>query len=424
MWEGARIFRRLTKGDPVDRTELEGALSLVAEVGASLNAVTTTTDQRARRLMPRPQGRLKDVTLAVKDVIDLSGYATTMGSTVHSPTVRSNTASAVVVLEDAGAMTVAKTNCQEYSYGILGDESAFGRTFNPRDSDRITAGSSSGSAALVAAGGVELALGTDTAGSTRVPAAYCEIFGFKPTYDLIPLDGVFPLAPSFDTIGFLSESLGIIRRAFETCLGDAYLDEGDSVSANDAHIRIDTQFMSSEIQSGLLLNEIIDSEPSLNRSRSPILSDLLEDARSVFPLIRDFEATQIHHDQLRDRAYDYQPGVRAKLRRGLHIEESDYLSAVARLADLRRQSDRLWDHIDVVITPSFAGPELKWDTLDPIEAAERSVRFSQPVSVMGCPAISVPLGPGALNSVQLFSRPGTDLNLLSLVERILRHLSR
>src|SRR5699024_6295784 len=129
--------------------------------------------------------------------------------------------SALVVsrLEDAGAIPVAKTNCQEYSYGILGDESAFGRVINPIDPDLCTAGSSSGSAAMVAADAVPLALGTDPAGSVRVPAACQWVLGFKLSFGAVSVEGVFPLSLVFVPDGLFAGDLGLLSLAFDVNAG-------------------------------------------------------------------------------------------------------------------------------------------------------------------------------------------------------------
>ena len=113
-----------------------------------------------------------------------------------------------------GALPVAKANLQEFSYGILGDASAYGRVINPRDPEVCGGGSSSGSAALVACGALQLTVGSDSAGSVRVPAACQGVLGFKPTFGVIPVEGVFPFAPSFDCIGFFASSIDLIEQAF------------------------------------------------------------------------------------------------------------------------------------------------------------------------------------------------------------------
>src|SRR5699024_10684981 len=211
-----------------DRQLIEEIIAEVERAGTHFNAVTAVTDWRAKELARQsaerlaggePRRQLEGRPFAIKDVIDLAGYPTTMGSAVRSDSAVTTSALVVSRLEDAGAIPVAKTNCQEYSYGILGDESVFGRVINPVDPALCTAGSSSGSAALVAADAVPLALGTDTAGSVRVPAACQGVLGFKPSFGAVPVEGVFPLSPAFDTVGLFAADLGLLSVAFDVIAG-------------------------------------------------------------------------------------------------------------------------------------------------------------------------------------------------------------
>jgi Asp-tRNAAsn/Glu-tRNAGln amidotransferase A subunit and related amidases len=141
----------------------------------------------------------------VKDNIDVRGVVTTNASTVGVPPPAREDAPVVARLRAAGAELLCKTNLLEYAAGSVNP--AYGMTFNPRDESRTSGGSSSGSAALVAAGVCDLALGTDTGGSIRIPAAYCGIVGLKPTYELVPITGVFPLSHTCDHVGTLTRSV-------------------------------------------------------------------------------------------------------------------------------------------------------------------------------------------------------------------------
>ena len=162
---------------------------------------------------PAPAG----VRLAVKDLIDTAGLVTTYGSAIYREHVPERTASSVIALEAAGYGVVGKTNLHEFAYGITSDNPHFGAVVNPLDASRIPGGSSGGNGAALAAGLCEVALGTDSAGSIRLPAACCGVVGFKPTWGLVPADGVFPLAPSFDTVGPMAVTVAActeIMRAF------------------------------------------------------------------------------------------------------------------------------------------------------------------------------------------------------------------
>ena len=148
------------------------------------------------------------IPLGVKDLFDTAGLTTTYGSAIFRDHVPDRTAEAVRRLEATGYANVGKTNLHEFAYGVTSENPHFGDVLNPLDSDRVAGGSSGGSAAAVAAGLCEVALGTDTGGSIRIPAACCGITGFKPTHGLVPTDGVFPLAPSFDHVGPLTRTVG------------------------------------------------------------------------------------------------------------------------------------------------------------------------------------------------------------------------
>ena len=150
--------------------------------------------------LARPANVDDGIRLAVKDLFDTAGLVTTYGSSIFRDHVPDNTAEAVKRLE-ASATNVGKTNLHEFAYGITGENPHFGAAPNPLDPSRISGGSSSGSAAALAAGLADAALGTDSGGSIRIPAACCGVVGFKPTYGLVPMEGCLPLAPSFDHAG-------------------------------------------------------------------------------------------------------------------------------------------------------------------------------------------------------------------------------
>ncbi|HTO49380.1 MAG TPA: amidase, partial [Burkholderiales bacterium] len=139
--------------------------------------------------------------LAVKDLFDTADLVTTYGSILFAEHVPTRTAEAVSLLEAAGYANVGKTNLHEFAFGTTSENEHFGSVPNPRAPGRIAGGSSGGSAAALAAGLADAALGTDSGGSIRIPAACCGVVGFKPTWGLVPMDGCFPLAPTYDHAG-------------------------------------------------------------------------------------------------------------------------------------------------------------------------------------------------------------------------------
>src|SRR5437667_1979268 len=166
------------------------------------------------RLKGAPTGPLAGLTFAAKDLFDIAGHVTGAGNpdwlALHAPAAR--TAPVVQALVDAGATMVGKTHTDELSRGIFGENAHYGTPKNPRAPGRVPGGSSSGSAAAVAGGLVDFALGTDTGGSVRVPASFCGLYGIRPTHGRIPLDGILLQAPSYDTIGWFARDAELFAR--------------------------------------------------------------------------------------------------------------------------------------------------------------------------------------------------------------------
>src|SRR5215216_5760430 len=151
--------------------------------------------------LARPHAPAAGIPLAVKDLFDTAGLVTTYGSAIFADNLPATTAEAVRRLEAAGYANVGKANLHEFAYGITSQNPHFGTVPNPIAPGRLAGGSSGGNAAALAAGLADAALGTDSGGSIRIPASWCGIVGFKPTHGLVPMDGCFPLAPSFDHAG-------------------------------------------------------------------------------------------------------------------------------------------------------------------------------------------------------------------------------
>src|SRR6202163_733421 len=169
-----------------------------------------------------PTGRLLGCSFAVKDVFDLAGYRTGNGHPrwleTHPPAER--TASAVERLLAAGARMVGKTYCDEMTYSINGENVHYGTPINPKAPGHVPGGSSSGSAAAVSGGLVDLALGTDCGGSVRIPASYCGIIGLRPTHGRVSDKGVLPFGPSFDVVGWFARDIDLFAKVGDVLLGD------------------------------------------------------------------------------------------------------------------------------------------------------------------------------------------------------------
>jgi len=209
-----------TRADPRSAARaVEHAVTRAAQEQARLNAFITIIDAAASAIDRPVEGPLAGVPVVVKDNICVAGTRTTAASRMLADFVPPYTATVVERLEAAGAVVVAKANLDEFGMGSTNENSAFGPVVNPLANDRVAGGSSGGSAAAVAAGVVPLALGTDTGGSVRLPAAFCGVIGFKPTYGALSRYGVISYASSLDQVGVMARSVADVRLAFAVMRG-------------------------------------------------------------------------------------------------------------------------------------------------------------------------------------------------------------
>ena len=181
-----------------------------------LNAVITWLDEP---LQTTGEGPLAGRTMLVKDLIDTAGIRTTYGSHVYAAHVPARNATVVDRVLDAGVVILGKANLAEFAWGVLGSNQWYGTVHNPVRQGRTTGGSSSGNAAAIAAEVCDLGIGTDTGCSVRLPAAACEIVGLKTRHGAVPVDGVFPLCPSFDTVGPMARSVGEVATLWSVLAG-------------------------------------------------------------------------------------------------------------------------------------------------------------------------------------------------------------
>jgi aspartyl-tRNA(Asn)/glutamyl-tRNA(Gln) amidotransferase subunit A len=337
------------------------------------------------------------IRLAVKDLFDTAGLVTTYGSAIFRDHVPERTAEAVAQLERSGYALVGKTNLHEFAYGITSENPHFGDVVNPLDPSRIPGGSSGGSAAALAAGFCDAALGTDSAGSIRIPAACCGIVGFKPTFGLVPTDGLFPLAPSFDTAGPMARDvagcvamLGALapepyaeREASGLAVGVAWLEHADP-----------------------LVRERVATAASALRPR-PVDFPFLP--AETFPAFM-YEAAAVHRDLFVQHRERYGENVRTKIERCLAVTEHEAEAARAARETYRERCLELMDGLDLLVTPTlaFVAPRVG---LGDLALRERVLRFTYPFSALGWPALAVPCGPaeaGLPASIQLVGRPGDD----------------
>jgi aspartyl-tRNA(Asn)/glutamyl-tRNA(Gln) amidotransferase subunit A len=350
---------------------------------------------------------------AVKDLFDTAGTRTTYGSAVFADHVPEATAPAVARLEAAGYATVGKTNLHEFAWGITSENPHYGTVPNPRAPGRVAGGSSGGNAAALAAGLVDAALGTDSAGSIRIPSACCGTTGFKPTFGLVALEGCFPLAPTFDCAGPMAADVAGCERML------AALASGFEPAALQAL---------ADVRAGVA---------STDRAE-PLVRERVEAAAARFPHARPVEvpapdgvypcfgreAAEVHAELFREHREAYGENVATKIEWALTIEDAEVEAARAARDRYRERIAALFAEIDVLVTPTI--PMVAPPTgIGDLALRGRMIELTLPWNVVGAPALALPCGraeDGLPASVQLVGRPGADATVLAagrLLERAL-----
>jgi len=394
----------------VANLELLAAYRRLQARGSELNAVIAELPPPARAAA----GPLLGHAVAVKDNIDVAGVVTTNASTVAVPPPADADAPVVERVRAAAGDAFCKANLLEYAAGSVNP--VYGKTLNPRDPTRTSGGSSSGSTALVAAGVCDYALGTDTGGSIRIPAAYCGIVGLKPTYGLVPVDGVFPLSVTLDHVGTLTATvsqaatllsvlaarpvelhpvrglrIGVLRR---------------QVDDPDVHPGVRERVLGALAALRELGFELVDVDlPELDLAGEALGRIVLREAWDVHRLLFEREAGK------------YGPGTRALLELGSRIEDDAYRQGLADRDRVALGFASAFETVDVLAGPTVAYPAPPEDPPVATPEGELEARFTGPYNLAGTPAVSIPCGlaEGDLPAgLQLAAARGEDALLLSV----------
>jgi aspartyl-tRNA(Asn)/glutamyl-tRNA(Gln) amidotransferase subunit A len=336
--------------------------------------------------------------LAVKDLFDTAGVRTTYGSPLFADHVPGATAEAVVRLEAAGYVSAGKANLHEFAWGITSENITFGTVPNPIAPGRIAGGSSGGCGAALAAGLVEYAVGTDSGGSIRIPAACCGVVGFKPTHGLVPLDGCFPLAPSFDHVGPMARDVEGCERMMEALApGFSPID----VSLGDLRI-------------GVAWTERADPLVRARVEEAAAGFEPVEVPRpeGTYPVFQR-EIVEVHAELYPANRGRYDPGVAHKMDAARRVTDAEVAAAAAVRERYRERIAAL--ELDLLVTPTLpmVAPPVG---LGDLALRERMIEFTFAWNVTGSPALALPCGAaeeGLPASLQVVGRPGDDALVLA-----------
>lgn len=367
-------------------------------------------------------GLLAGLSFAAKDVFDIAGTRTGYGHPTwletHPPA--GTTAEAVRLVLDAGAKLVGRTISDELCYSLSGENFHFGTPINPRAPDRIPGGSSSGSAAAVAGGFVDFALGTDCGGSVRVPASYCGIFGMRPTHGRVSLDGVFPFAKSFDCAGWFARDPDILMR-----VGRVLLHERTPPSpfyrllmAEDAFERADVAVREAFAPAIAALERSFGRAHRITLSRSGL--------ETWFETFRVIQASEIWHsfgEWVEAEQPRFGPGVRERLEIAAAVTEGQAAEARSRQREIIGELETAIRPGDIICLPTTprAAP-LRGSPLTEVEVIQRrqAMALLCTAGLGGLPQISLPVADvaGAPVGLSIIARRGADIDLLGLAAEV------
>ena len=391
----------------VANLELLAACERTLRLGPPLNAVITIFPAPARR----PQGPLHGVPVAVKDMIDIAGHPRGNGNPhdmAGAPAARD--APVVTALREAGADVFAATSLLEYAAGAV--HPGVPEALNPLNPERTAGGSSGGSASLVGAGACPAALGTDTGGSIRIPAHYCGIVGFKPSFGAIDATGVQPLSPSLDHVGVLGADVAVTARVFAAITGQAAVASPGTVRLGLLRAQLDHPDIGPGVAAALR-----DALARLGRAFATrdVDGPFWDEINAPFGQILLWEAWQVHRDQVESHPERYGPETLRLLRTASTVSDDAYAAARRRRDDLLPRAAEVYRGVDVLVTP--AAPFVAPVTTPPVDTPQGELEgmFTGVFNFTGDPALVLPCGwdGGLPVGIQLSAPRGADMPLLA-----------
>ncbi|MDG5787901.1 amidase [Evansella sp. AB-P1] len=374
---------------------------------------------------PTSSGRLDGLTFAVKDIFDIKNHTCTAGNPdwlrTHDPA--EEYAPAVARLLNKGAKLVGTTITDELMYSLNGENYHYGTPVNPKDSKRIPGGSSSGSAVAVSAEIVDFALGTDTGGSVRIPAAYCGIYGYRPTHGLIPLEGVVPLAQSFDTVGVLSRETNVLLKVASTLIEKELNETG--LKFKRIIIGEDT-FSLADKESNEALSPFVSWIESFGNQifHYKIAKEGLLTWSTAFRTLQGIEIWKNHGEWIKKVKPTFGPDINDRFQWASTLKELDSKPYKELRGDIQKRMTELLADDGLLVIPTVPGvAPLCQQSGDAIEKRRsQTMQLSGIAGMAGLPQITIPVTEinGVPIGLSIIAGPHEDLRLLQWVNKHLK----
>ncbi len=396
----------LREGKTTSANLVAQSLQRIDELNPKLNAFMTVMGDAARARAAAldaelsagtDRGPLHGIPIAVKDLFFTRGVRTTAGSKVFDDFIPDRDADVVQLLEKAGAVIVGKTSLHECAYGITSNNAHYGAVRNPHDPERIPGGSSGGSAAAVAAGIVDMAMGTDTGGSIRIPAAFCGCAGLKPTFGRVSKRGVFPLGFTLDHMGPLASSVSDCAVTLNAIAGTSLDPEARDVRGLRIGKPENFYFYRIDREVAAAVDAALKRAEAQGAVVVPVRVPDVDELNAIARVILMAEASAAYEAHWHKREL-FSAEALALLDQGRLLPATDYVQAMRLRQLFRRDFNRLWKKVDCWVTPTAPTPApLIGQTRLVIEGVEDDVRlattrFMRGINVLGYPALSIPSG--------------------------------
>lgn len=382
-------------------------------------------DHYTGRIEGAPGGPLTALTFAAKDNFHIAGHATGCGNPdwlrTHPPETK--TAPAVEGLLQAGAALIAKCHMDEIAFSLNGENAHYGTPVNVNAPGRIPGGSSSGSAAAVAGGLVDFALGSDTLGSVRVPASYCGIYGIRPTHGRIPAEGLVPLAPSFDTIGWFARDPEIFRKAGQVLLGGKKaLAPSRLLIPEDAWALADPETKDALLPFVEKIGALLGMTENIRLIENSLAENPLEDWLPPARQLLGREAWQAHGAWVEKERPSFGPHIAARFEWAASIpaEKAEAARTIRKAATRRMTALLTPGTLMAIPTAPGIAPVQKMESAELEAFRHRLIQLTSIASVTGVPQINLPLAKvgGCPAGLSLIAGAGEDEVLLEMAVRL------